>query len=287
MYATQAHDERIPSAARVALRIAVAGNIAFFWGIAFFLGTAFFWAGNAPAAESVTATATATISGGGSVGDVTPTPTPATTTSTSATTPGSTVNTSTTNGGGSKSQATSVEQSGVTTFRPLPSVGPAATGESGEGGEGGGTEDTTTSGGPAAGPAGQTAAGPRLPQGARPIANLTGGLSSVAVTGTPNQTYGISLPGQTTIVQGSQTVNIQGFVHNAGDTPAMDRSGRSSFNVGAKVSAEGGGQSGGTETGGAATGEGSGAAGTGAVPADFQGPVITTDPFMDVIISYN
>lgn len=234
-------------------------------------------------AGSATATATATISDGGSVGQTTTTtPTTTTTTTTVATTSGgSTPNTSTTNGGGAKSQSAAVEQSGVTTFRPLPSVGAAASAEGagGEGADTGGDTTAATSGGPATGPAAQAAQGPRLPQGARPIANITGGLSSVAVTGSPNQAYGISLPGQTVIVQGSQTMNIEGFVHNAGATPAMDGAGRSSFNVGAKVAADGSTGAGGTETGSASA--------TGSVPADFKGPVITTDPFMDVIISYN
>ena len=246
---------------------------------------------SAALADSITATATATISDGGSVGEtVTPTP-PVTTTTVIPTSTGSTPNTSTVNGGGAKSQSAAVEQSGVTTFRPSPSAGPTASGEAtgGESGDtGDGTEDTTTTtGGPAAGPGSETAAGPRLPQGAQPIGNLTGGLSSVAVTGSPNQVYGISLPGQTVIVQGSQTVNIEGFVHNAGETPAMDGRGRSSFNVGAKVAPEGGAQATAGTAAGAAAGGTTGSGTGGGVPANYQGPVTTSNPFMNVIISYD
>lgn len=223
---------------------------------------------------STTATTNATISESGSVGETT-------TTTTTQTTTGQTPNTSTVNGGGSASQAASVEQPGVTTFRPLPSSGPAPAADGAEGDaaaeDGGETEtedtDTDTAGGGDQGAGGTaTADGPRLPSGAQPIGNLIGGLSSVAVTGTPNQTFGISLPGNTVIVQGNQTVKIEGFVHNAGDTPTMGANGRSSFNVGAKVSADGAGSD-------------------GAAPAspasNPDAPVITSQPFMDVIILYN
>ena len=217
-------------------------------------------------AASATGTTTVTIVGdSGSVGGeetttTEPTPEPTTTTS----------DTSLENGGGATSEAAAVEQAGVTTFRPVPAAiaapaEPAFT-------------PTSSGGGNTSGTSGQ-ATGPRLPRGAQPVGNLTGGLSAVAVTGSPNQHFGISLPGETVFLQGQQTTNIEGFVHNAGDTPAMNDVGRASFNVGAKVAPGGQG------------GDGQQAAPVGPVnPAgggNYQGPVVITNPFMDVIISYN
>jgi hypothetical protein len=217
-------------------------------------------------AGSASGTASVIIQEEGSVGEVTPTPTttPTTTTPIPAT--------STVNGGGATSPEAATTQAGVTTFRPVPSAGPVST-EAAFSPTTETSETATGSSGDGAGNAATGQQGPRLPRGAQPVGNLLGGVSAVAVTGTPNQHYGISLPGATVITQGAQTTVIEGFVHNAGATPTLGSGGRGSFNVGAKVApgAEGG-------TGGAATGQGN---------PNFQGPVTISDPFIDVIIQYN
>jgi len=99
----------------------------------------------------------------------------------------------------------------------------------------------------------------------------------VSVSGSPNQAYGISLPGNTVINTGTQTTVIEGFVHNAGETPTVSPSGQGSFSVGAQVAGDG-------EGGGVNTGE---AGGTGTATTNNDGPVTISDPFMDVIIQYN
>ncbi len=228
-------------------------------GLAVFLVVGF-----APAAfaGSVNGSASVIIQEEGSVGESTPTETTTTTTPTP--------DTSTVDGGGAASPEAAVTQAGVTTFRPVPGavpVSPEATTD---------TDTATSTGGDSTGNAATAQQGPRLPRGAQPVGNLLGGVSAVAVTGTPNQHYGISLPGATVITQGAQTTVIEGFVHNAGETPTLGSSGRGSFNVGAKVAP--GAESGSGTVGGAAANQGN---------PNYQGPVIISDPFMDVIIQYN
>lgn len=237
------------------------------------LGLAVFavWAPLAAHAGSATATATVTVETEGGVGEVPPSPTPEPTPAPVASTAN---DISTTNGGGAKTPEAAVTQAGVTTFRPLPSLAaPAA--ETGDGGETGNTAETSGAGSSDGGQ-GAAATAPRLPQGARPVGNLLGGVSAVSVSGSPNQAYGISLPGNTVINTGTQTTVIEGFVHNAGETPTVSPSGQGSFSVGAQVAGDGG--------GGGNTGEG---AGTGTAATNNDGPVTISDPFMDVIIQYN
>ena len=225
-------------------------------------------------AGSATGTATVTVSNEGSVGEVqtpepepTPEPAPAATTANDV---------STTNGGGAKTPEAAVTQAGVTTFRPLPTL-TAPTADAGDGGDTGDSTETSSTGGGDGGGQGAAATGPRLPRGARPVGNLLGGVSAVSVSGSPNQAYGISLPGTTVINQGAQTTVIEGFVHNAGDTPTVSPSGQGSFAVGAKVAGDGEGGGGDAAAGG----------GEGAAAPNNNGPVIISDPFMDVIIQYN
>jgi len=220
-------------------------------------------------AGSATGTATVTVGTEGSVGEV---QTPTTTTTTAATTAN---DVSTTNGGGAKTPEAAVTQAGVTTFRPLPTITAPATDTGADGGDTGDSTETSSTGGGDGGGQGAAATGPRLPRGARPVGNLLGGVSSVSVSGSPNQAYGISLPGTTVINQGAQTTVIEGFVHNAGDTPTVSPSGQGSFSVGAQVSGDGEG------------GDPAAAGGEGAAATNNDGPVIISDPFMDVIIQYN
>jgi hypothetical protein len=233
------------------------------------------WAPLAAHAGSATATATVTVETEGGVGEVSPSPTPEST-PTPAPVASTANDISTTNGGGAKTPEAAVTQAGVTTFRPLPTLAaPAA--ETGDGGETG--DATETSGaGSSDGGQGAAAAAPRLPRGARPVGNLLGGVSAVSVSGSPNQAYGISLPGNTVINTGTQTTVIEGFVHNAGETPTVSPSGQGSFSVGAQVAGDGEGGGGGN------TGEGGG---TGTAATNNDGPVTISDPFMDVIIQYN
>jgi hypothetical protein len=226
---------------------------------------------SASIAGAVNATVSVTITASeGSVGEEpTPEPTP-------TPTPTPTPSVSLVNGGGATSPAAAVQQLGVTTFRPL-SAAIAAPAETSFSPTSETNEPAASGGGGESGSGTSTAAtGSRLPQGAQPVGNLLGGMSAVAVSGSPNQHYGISLPGSTVFTQGNKTTVIEGFVHNAGATPAMSPFGKASFNVGAKITPEAQGDS---ATPSAPT--------AGAAEPNYQGPIITSDPFMDVIISYN
>jgi len=136
---------------------------------------------------------------------------------------------------------------------------------------------------------------------------VLGSASAVAVSGVPNQTFAITLPGKTSFTTGQSSVNIAGFVHDAGATPAVSSDGLGVFNVGAQFTPASGGQTGAAEnsaagsngvgsngpgSNGATPGAGAApqtsgtSAGSGASPAP-AGPLVTSSPFVNITISYN
>lgn len=56
------------------------------------------------------------------------------------------------------------------------------------------------------------------------------------LAGTPNQTFGISLPGAITLTGGGTTQSVRTFLHDAGRVPVLADTGRGRFHVGAVLS---------------------------------------------------
>ncbi len=73
------------------------------------------------------------------------------------------------------------------------------------------------------------------------IGGGTGTPASFALSGGPDQAYAISLPGTTTIANGTTSIRITAFTHDAGASPSMNGDGSRLFNVGATLQIERGG----------------------------------------------
>ena len=73
------------------------------------------------------------------------------------------------------------------------------------------------------------------------IGGGTGTPASFALSGGPDQAYAISLPDSATITNGTTTIRITAFTHNAGASPSMNGDGSHLFNVGATLQIERGG----------------------------------------------
>ncbi len=66
----------------------------------------------------------------------------------------------------------------------------------------------------------------------------TGTPASFALSGGPDQAYAISLPDTATIANGTTSIRITAFTHNAGAAPRLNGDGRHLFNVGATLQIE-------------------------------------------------
>ncbi|NQV99645.1 MAG: hypothetical protein HQ483_08095 [Rhodospirillales bacterium] len=224
-------------------------------------------------AASLTGSVSVTIGSGGGVGATTP---PATTT---ATAPVVVPSTSVVNANGTVTTAVgdpvAIQTSTFRALAPVPA--PAAVS-----GTPSASSSTTTSG------ASASAAQQRFSAASRQTANLFGGASSVSVSGVPNQTYNISLPGKTTYSAGGETVNIGGFAHNAGATPQLGAAGAGTFSVAAQVNEEAGLDTAGGASEGDSNEEDLGdVADVGSVQQILATPVVTRSPFVSIIVSYN
>ncbi len=73
------------------------------------------------------------------------------------------------------------------------------------------------------------------------IGGGTGTPASFALSGGANQAYAISLPDSATIANGTTSIRITAFTHNAGASPSMDGDGSRLFNIGATLRIERGG----------------------------------------------
>ncbi len=73
------------------------------------------------------------------------------------------------------------------------------------------------------------------------IGGGTGTPASFALSGGPNQAYAISLPDSATIADGTTSIRITAFTHNAGASPSLSGDGSRLFNVGATLQIERGG----------------------------------------------
>lgn len=131
---------------------------------------------------------------------------------------------------------------------------------------------------------GAPSAAQRFNEGAQAASDYFGGASSVSVSGVPNQTYSITLPGETSFSTGSETIDIGGFAHDAGATPQLGSTGSGSFTVAAQVNDAGASEAGASEAGGG--GEGT-VAEVGSVQQILATPVVTRSPFVSIIVSYN
>lgn len=80
-----------------------------------------------------------------------------------------------------------------------------------------------------------------LPRASRPFARSSasnisiGTRTSVGVSGRPNQTYSVILPGQTIYSKDGNIISLNDFQHNAGSTPSLDGRGGDIFSIGASV----------------------------------------------------
>ncbi len=63
--------------------------------------------------------------------------------------------------------------------------------------------------------------------------------ASFALSGWPKQAYAISLPDNATIANGTTSLEITAFTHDAGPSPALDSTGSHGFNVGATLRVNG------------------------------------------------
>ena len=122
--------------------------------------------------------------------------------------------------------------------------------------------------------------------GASPIS--IGPSAAVAVAGAPNQTFNVILPGKTSFASGGNVVQLSGFQHSAGTTPALGSDGSGTFSIGAAVDtapvAAGG------EAGGAAAAGGGNTAGsfTGNGQQTVLAAAFTqSSPFVNIVVSYN
>ncbi len=73
------------------------------------------------------------------------------------------------------------------------------------------------------------------------IGGGTGTPASFALSGGANQAYAISLPETATIANGTTSIRITAFTHNAGASPSMNGNGSRLFNIGATLRIERGG----------------------------------------------
>lgn len=96
------------------------------------------------------------------------------------------------------------------------------------------------------------------------IGGGTGTPASFSLSGGPNQAYAISLPDSASIANGTTSIRITAFTHNAGASPSLNGDGNHLFNVGATLQIERGGNA--DANGG-----------------DSGGP----NPNINVVISYN
>jgi len=71
------------------------------------------------------------------------------------------------------------------------------------------------------------------------IGGGTGTPASFALSGGPNQAYAISFPDSATIANGTTSIRITAFTHDAGPSPALDSTGSHGFNVGATLRVNG------------------------------------------------
>jgi len=78
----------------------------------------------------------------------------------------------------------------------------------------------------------RTAVGPAL------VPPAAGVAASFTVSGEASRAYTITLPanGDVTLVNGTNSMAANDFVHNAGGTPALDGTGAAAFTVGATLS---------------------------------------------------
>ncbi len=96
------------------------------------------------------------------------------------------------------------------------------------------------------------------------IGGGTGTPASFALSGGPNQAYAISLPDSATIANGTTSIRITAFTHNAGASPSMNGDGSRLFNIGATLQIERGGN------------------------ADANGgDSVAPNPTINVVVSYN
>lgn len=65
--------------------------------------------------------------------------------------------------------------------------------------------------------------------------------ASFALSGGPNQAYAVSFPDNATIANGTTSIRITAFTHNAGASPSLNGDGSRLFNVGATLQIERGG----------------------------------------------
>ncbi len=73
------------------------------------------------------------------------------------------------------------------------------------------------------------------------IGGGTGTPASFALSGGPDQAYAISLPDSASIANGTTSIRITAFTHNAGASPSLNGDGSHLFNVGATLQIEQGG----------------------------------------------
>ena len=59
--------------------------------------------------------------------------------------------------------------------------------------------------------------------------------ASFKLLGSDNQAYTISLPEAVTFIKGSDSIRLNTFTHNAGETPVMGLHGNDNFNIGATL----------------------------------------------------
>lgn len=59
--------------------------------------------------------------------------------------------------------------------------------------------------------------------------------ASVALRGAPNQTFSVALPTRARMGSGASGIDVATFVHDAGPTPTIDRSGAVQFRIGATL----------------------------------------------------
>ena len=167
-------------------------------------------------AASIIGTVGVTVEESGGVGTVTtptPTPTPSVTTTTSTTTSGFSIPTT------PAPSATSLIGSGP--VAPVQQTSDSTA----EAGSGSSSSFSGTSG---------KSTAPRFSNPNVSSAGL-GRASSVAVAGSPNQTFSVMLPALTMYSSSGQLITLSNFQHNAGSTPFLGNDGAAFFNVGAQV----------------------------------------------------
>ncbi len=120
----------------------------------------------------------------------------------------------------------------------------------------------------------------RFSAGSRAAAQIFGGTSSVAVSGVPNQTFNITLPGETTYSTGAETVDIAEFLHDAGATPQLSSEGTTTFTVAAQLNDD--------NVQASADGDSDvDVDEVGSVQQILSTPIVTRSPFVGITVSYN